>query len=58
MDLTLTVDLGVMVICILFRKVGRIPRSVLTKVLDLGLKVNEFKLQSRYYIHFRTNILG
>ena len=28
------------------------------KVLNSGLfKVNEFKLQSRYYVHFRSNAL-
>ena len=28
------------------------------KVLDCGRKVREFKLQSYYYVHFRTNRLG
>ena len=31
-------------------------RGVMDKVLNCGLEVNEFQLQSRYY--FRTNILG
>ena len=26
-------------------------------VLDCEFKVNEFELQSRYYVHFRTNNL-
>ena len=29
----------------------------MVKVLDSGLKVCEYKLQSHYYIHFWTNIL-
>ena len=32
--------------------------GVMTKVLDCGLEVNEFKLQLCYYIHFWTNTLG
>ena len=28
----------------------------MSKVLDYSLKVSEFEHQSRYYIHFRTNI--
>ena len=28
------------------------------KVLDCGIVVSEFELQSCYYIHFRTNTLG
>ena len=31
-----------------------IPRGVMVKAMDI---VSEFELQSRYYIHFRTNIL-
>ena len=30
--------------------------GVIAKVLDYGLKVNEFKLQSYYYVSFLTNI--
>ena len=30
----------------------------MAKVLDCGVKVSEFKLQSHYYIHFQTNTLG
>ena len=30
---------------------------VLAKVLDCDLEVGEFELQSRNYVHFRTNIL-
>ena len=32
------------------------PRGVMVKALDYG--VNEFELQSRYYVHFWTNTLG
>ena len=28
------------------------------KALDYGIVVSEFELQSRYYVHFRTNNLG
>ena len=34
------------------------PRGVMVKVMDCGIVVGEFELQSRYYVHFRTNILG
>ena len=30
----------------------------MANVLDWDFKVNEFELQSRYYIHFRTNTDG
>ena len=30
----------------------------MAKVLDCGLDVSEFELQSQYYVHFRTNTLG
>ena len=33
-------------------------RGVMVKVLDSEIVVSEFKLQSRYYVHFRTNTLG
>ena len=26
--------------------------------MDIGIVVSEFVLQSRYYVHFRTNTLG
>ena len=29
----------------------------MANVLDFGLEINEFKLQSGSYIHFRTNTL-
>ena len=32
--------------------------GVMVKVLDCGIVVCEFELQSRYYVHFRTNTLG
>ena len=40
-------------------KVGvRKAHGTIVKVLDCGLKVSEFKLQSCYYVHFWTNTLG
>ena len=33
------------------------PCSVMAKVLNSGLEVCEFELQSRYFVHFRTNTL-
>ena len=32
--------------------------GVMVKALDCGIVVSEFKLQSCYYLHFLTNILG
>ena len=34
------------------------PRGVMVKAIDCGIVVNEFVLQSRYYVHFRANIIG
>ena len=34
------------------------PYGVMAKVLDYGIIVSEFELQSCDYIHFRTNTLG
>ena len=34
-----------------------IPTDVVANDLDCGLEVNVFKLQSRYYVHFRAKIL-
>ena len=34
------------------------PRCVMAKVLDFSLEVNEFELQSRYFIHFQIYTLG
>ena len=34
------------------------PRGVMVKVMDGGIVVNEFELQSCYYVHFRANTLG
>ena len=33
------------------------PRGVMVKAIDCGIVVREFVLQSRYYVHFRTNTL-
>ena len=30
----------------------------MVKEMDCGIVVREFVLQSRYYVHFRTNTLG
>ena len=34
------------------------PHGVMVKAKDCGIVVREFVLQSRYYVHFRTNTLG
>ena len=34
------------------------PCGVMVKVMDCGIVVREFVLQSRYYVHFRANTLG
>ena len=34
------------------------PRGVMVKAMDRGIVVNEFLLQSGYYVHFRANTLG
>ena len=34
------------------------PHGVMVKVMDYGIVVSEIVLQSRYYVHFRTNTLG
>ena len=34
------------------------PRGVMVKAMHCGIVVREFVLQSRYYVHFRTNTLG
>ena len=33
----------------------RCPRGVMVKAMEYGIVVSEFKLQSHYYAHFRTN---
>ena len=30
----------------------------MVEAMDCGIVVSEFELQSRYYVHFRTNALG
>ena len=37
---------------------GECPRGVMVKAMDSGIVEGEFELQSRYYVHFRTNTLG
>ena len=34
------------------------PRGVMVKVMNCGIVVREFILQSCYYVHFRANTLG
>ena len=34
------------------------PRGVIVKAMDCRIEVNEFVLQSHYYVHFRANTLG
>ena len=34
------------------------PRGKMVKAMDCGIVIHEFVLQSRYYVHFRTNTLG
>ena len=34
------------------------PRGVMVKAMDCEIVVNEFVLQSHYYVHFRANTLG
>ena len=34
------------------------PRGVMVKVMDSGIVVIEFVLQSHYYVHFRANTVG
>ena len=38
--------------------IGEFPHGVMVKAMDCRIVVSEFKLQSGYYIHFRTNTLG
>ena len=34
---------------------ARSPNGIVTNMLDCDIVVNEFELQTRYYIHFQTN---
>ena len=38
--------------------IWRSPHRFMAKVLDCGLEMNEFKLQSHYYVHIQVNTLG
>ena len=33
------------------------PRDIMVKAMNCGVVVNQFELQSRYYVHFRANTL-
>ena len=37
---------------------GGCPSGVMVKAMDYEIVVSEFVLQSRYYVHSRTNTLG
>ena len=37
---------------------GECSRGAMVKVMDSEIVVSEFELQSRNYVHFRTNTLG
>ena len=39
-------------------KLGEWPRGVMVKAMDCGIVISEFELQSRFYVHFRTNTIG
>ena len=45
-------------IYIYLKMYGGCSRGEMVKALDCGIVANEFELQSRYYVHFRTNNLG
>ena len=32
--------------------------GIMVKVLDSGLEISDFKIQSYYYVYFQTNTLG
>ena len=34
------------------------PSVLMLKAMDCGIVASEFELQSRYYVHIRTNTLG
>ena len=36
----------------------KFPCGVMVNAMDCGIVVNEFVLQSHYYVHFRANTLG
>ena len=47
-------------LCVCFTSLDKrgCPRGVMVKVMDSGIVVREFILQSRYYVHFLANTLG
>ena len=42
----------------IIQKERECPPGVMVKVMDCRIVVSEFVLQSRYYVHFRTNSFG
>ena len=55
-EYTLFIQYIICVSCITYK--GRCPRGIMVKAMNCGIIVSEFVLQSRYYVHFRTNTLG
>ena len=51
-------DLGSIPGRIILKTLKGCPRGVMVKVMDCGIVVHEFVLQSRYYVHFQANTLG
>ena len=45
------------IVCTQFNDFKGCPRGVMVKAMDCGIVVSEFVFQSRYYVHFRANIL-
>ena len=45
-------------ICLQFKILSGCPRGVMVKAMVCKIVPREFELQSRYYVHFRTNTLG
>ena len=51
---------SLMLLCFIKNKCPEVgcPSGVVAYMLDYDIVVSEFELQSRYYVLFRTNILG
>ena len=45
-------------ICICLIALREVPMALWLTILDCNIIVSEFEMQSCYYIHFLTNILG
>ena len=53
-----TLILSKFIILIAFYENWGVLSGLMVKVMDCGIVVSEFVLQSRYNVHFRANILG